>query len=211
MDYYKGIISGKDEPQYGGSYVMSTGDAHEKYNFEGVSLIFDDKSMPDGDYCLGFVETKSSKGGRNQLHIEKIDGCAACKDEDSIDDVLVIYCAKHPYHKFTSVVGWYKHATIFRNYIFQVFPGENEGVIYEQAYNTIALKTDCVLLPKNSRRITEWNVPRRQTGAAYGFGQANVWFAEESKDNKLLQGYLKTLIEKIDTYDGENWIDKYPD
>ena len=69
MDYYKGIILGKDEPQYGGSYVMSTGDAYEKYNFEGVPLIFDDRYMPDGEYCLGFVETKSSKGGRNQLHI----------------------------------------------------------------------------------------------------------------------------------------------
>ena len=33
MNYYKGIIWGKDEPQNGGSYVKETLDAHEKYNF----------------------------------------------------------------------------------------------------------------------------------------------------------------------------------
>lgn len=34
MNYYKGIVWGKDEPQNGGSYVKETLDAHEKYNFE---------------------------------------------------------------------------------------------------------------------------------------------------------------------------------
>ena len=38
MNYYKGIIWGKDEPQNGGSYVKETLDAHEKYNFEAVTL-----------------------------------------------------------------------------------------------------------------------------------------------------------------------------
>lgn len=34
MDYYKGIVPGKDEPKNGGSYVKDTKDAHEKYNFK---------------------------------------------------------------------------------------------------------------------------------------------------------------------------------
>ena len=38
MNYYKGIIWGKDEPQNGGSYVKETLDAHEKYNFEAIPL-----------------------------------------------------------------------------------------------------------------------------------------------------------------------------
>ena len=31
MKYYKGIIAGVDEPQYGGEYVARTGDAYEKF------------------------------------------------------------------------------------------------------------------------------------------------------------------------------------
>ena len=34
MNYYKGIIQGKDEPQNGGSYVKENLDAHEKYNLQ---------------------------------------------------------------------------------------------------------------------------------------------------------------------------------
>lgn len=49
---------------------------------------------PEGEYCLGFVETKSTNGETsNQLKIEKIDGCEACKNETQVDDVLVVYCA----------------------------------------------------------------------------------------------------------------------
>jgi hypothetical protein len=129
--------------------------------------------------------------------------------EDSIDDVLVVYCAKHPYHKFTSVVGWYKHATVFRFYDVIEFPSDDEEGVYQQAYNAIAKKENCVLLPRTARRITEWNVPRRQNGAAYGFGQANVWFAEDN--TPLLAGYLNKLIDKIMHYTGENWIDRYPE
>ena len=71
MNYYKGIIQGKDEPQNGGSYVKENLDAHEKYNFDAVSLA-NESGYPDGEYCLGFVETKSTnKETRNQLRIEK--------------------------------------------------------------------------------------------------------------------------------------------
>lgn len=207
MDYYKGIVPGVDEPHDGGSYVKETNDAHEKYNFDPVEIVKDDY-LPTGYYCLGFVETKSTKGGRNQLHIENICGCQSLGKEEEVEDVLVIYCAKHPFHKFTSVVGWYQHATVYRNYCIQEFPSDDEGGVYEQWYNAIAKKDDCVLLPRTSRRITEWNVPRRQSGASYGFGQSNVWFAEE--ETPLLADYLDNLVRKIEDYDGENWIDKYP-
>lgn len=71
----------------------------------------------EGLYCLGFFETKSHNGKDvNQMRIENIAGCELLKKEESVDDVLVVYCAKHPMHKFTTVVGWYKHATVFRHY-----------------------------------------------------------------------------------------------
>jgi len=111
MDYYKGIVKGVDEPRNGGSYVTENGDAHEAYNFASVHL-GEDVGYPEGDYCLGFVETKSTnKNTRNQLNIEKIDGCELCKKESEVDDILVIYCAKYPDSMVqeTYVVGWYKH------------------------------------------------------------------------------------------------------
>lgn len=59
------------------------------------------------------------------MRIENIAGCELLKKEESVDDVLVVYCAKHPAHKFTTVVGWYKHATVFRHYQEAVFAPED--------------------------------------------------------------------------------------
>ena len=107
MNYYKGIVWGKDEPQNGGSYVKETLDAHEKYNFEAIPLT-EESGYPKGEYCLGFVETKSTnKETRNQLRIEKIYDCEGMNEETSVDDVLVVYCALYPdaIEKETYVVG----------------------------------------------------------------------------------------------------------
>ena len=103
MKEYRGNEDGKDTPLNGGSYVDETGDAHEKYNFTPVNM-----EGREGLYCLGFFETKSHNGKDvNQMRIENIAGCELLKKEESVDDVLVVYCAKHPAHKFTTVVGWY--------------------------------------------------------------------------------------------------------
>ena len=76
-------------------------------------------------------------------------------------------------------------------------------------YNAIALKEDCVLLPRSQRRKTFWRVPRKKKGVAFGFGQSNVWFARGEDDNKYLSDFLDRLENQIETYDGENWIDRY--
>ena len=213
MSYYKGNIDGKDEPHGGGSYVQKNKQAHEDYNFEAVELQFEDNSMPDGEYCLGFVETKSTNGvDNNQMAIEKISGCEACRNESQVEEVLVVYCARYPFSdkRETIVVGWYKHATVYRYYELQEFSGD-KGEIYVQSYNAIAKKEDCVLLPTGVRRRgNTWKVTRMNDKlATFGFGQSNVWFANE-KNNEKLQEFLNRLVKQIDTYDGENRIDKYP-
>ena len=86
------------------------------------------------------------------MRIENIAGCELLKKEESVDDVLVVYCAKHPAHKFTTVVGWYKHATVFRHYQEAVFAPEDI-----QFYNAMAKSSDCVLLPAGIRsRKVQW-------------------------------------------------------
>lgn len=196
MKEYRGNEDGNDTPLNGGSYVDETGDAHEKYNFFPIHFEGDEDS-----YCLGFFETKSHNGKDvNQMHIENIAGCELCKKEESVEDVLVVYCAKHPAHNFTTVVGWYKHATVFRHYQELEF-GEGDF----QSYNAIAKTKDCVLLPTSARsKILQWKVPRKTGGCAYGFGRANVWYASE--DDKGLKEFLEWLSSQIESYSGENMI-----
>ena len=57
-----------------------------------------------------------------------------------------------------------------------------------------------------SRKV-QWEVPRKSSGWAYGFGRANVWYASE--EDSRLQDYLTRLEKQINEYDGENWIEKY--
>lgn len=207
LDYYKGIFDGVDVPIGGGDYVKKTGDAHEKYNFEAVEIQGDTEL-----YCLGFIETKKTKSKGYQLNIEKINGCESYSNQDYVDDVLVIYCAKHPAHNFTTVVGWYKHATVYRYYQRMEFSSgiPDDDNLYIQDYNAIAKANDCVLLPRRERSLyNKWSVPRKTAGAAFGFSQSNIWFAQE--DNELLQKYLNKLIKQIDEYDGDNWLYTYPD
>ncbi len=92
-----------------------------------------------------------------------------------------------------------------------VFAGLKGGE-YVQYYNVIAKAKDCVLLPTSLRsRKVEWEAPRRKAkGRNYGFGRANVWFAEGS-GNEYLEKYLKEIERKINDYYGENWLNKYPE
>ncbi|MDU4787612.1 MAG: hypothetical protein E6X82_03830 [Clostridium sp.] len=200
MDKYQGI-NDDDKPVNGGSYVADTKDAHEACNFSPIYFTDDGE---ESEYCLGFFETKSTNGNnKNQLHIEKIDN-GINKNIEAIDNVLVIWCAKSPSNDFTSVVEWYKNATVYRYY--QEVEIDSEFI---QFYNVLAKVEDCVLLPRNVRsRRTMWWVPRisRKNGPSYGFGQANVWFANE-KDNKSKEDYLNKIIGLIDNYDGENYME----
>lgn len=135
-----------------------------------------------------------------EMHIENIAGCELCKKGESVEDVLVVYCAKHPAHNFTTVVGWYKHATVFRHYQ-EIEFGEGDF----QSYNSIAKTKDCVLLPTSARsKILQWKVPRKTGGCAYGFGRANVWYASE--DDKWIKEFLERLSSQIESYSGENII-----
>lgn len=210
MKYYKGDAGNNDHPQGGGSYVDNNQYAHEEFNFHPVKMMFDGVAE---NYCLGFVETKQTNGKTlNQMKIEKISGCELCKGENSVEDVTVVYCARYPYSekRETVIVGWYNHATVFRRYEKQEFTERLGRAEYEQLYNAIAKKEDCVLLPSGERRLNKWNVPRKTAKySKYGFGQSNVWFANDS-ENKELQDFLGRIANEIDEYSGENWIDKYP-
>ncbi len=194
MKYYHGACD-LDIPQYGSDYVKENGYGHEEFNFCPVKL-------DDGNcYCLGFVETKASRDYKNQLHIERIGGCGALKDAESVDDVLVIWCATMKESE-KRVMGWYKGATVYRNYQECEFDGG-----YVQNYNVIAPVKNCTLLPYTVRGIMDWKVPYARKDR-YGFGQAMVWYADSDDDET--RSYISELVKKIEAYDGENQMDDIP-
>ena len=100
MKYYNGITH-DDKPVNGGSWVKENENAIECLNFTPYN---------DRIYC-GYVSTKSNRGNRNQLHIEKLEGIT--KEDNIAEDVLVIWVAKRNEASKSTIVGWYKNATVF--------------------------------------------------------------------------------------------------
>ena len=74
-------------------------------------------------------------------------------------------------------------------------------------YNIEANAEDCVLLPMGERNRQCWWAPRKKATKSFGFGQANVWFAEEES----AENYIQKVVEQIDAYCGESWLWKWPD
>ena len=195
MKYYKGVCD-KDQPFNGGSFVKKTGTCMEDRNFWPVET-------DDGIYCFGFVETKTTSKNRafaNDLHIEKIAGCEAMKDEESVDDVIIVWCATTDQNE-TSVMGWYKHAVVYRQYQGLDIKGDKD----EHYYNVLAHEKDCVLLPRETRHKHIWNVPVAKK-QGFGFGQSMLWYGGEENAQK----YICNLIRNIDDYQDVNWLYEFP-
>lgn len=198
MKYYKGITD-TDKPENGGSYVSDTGLAHECYNFDPVI-----QSDEDFEKCIGFCMMSGGKNGVNQLHIEKIVGCEACKKEESCEGVAVVFVSKSSRAKSMRVVGFYKNATVYRYPHFMEFDGG-----YEQMYWFEARKEDCVVLPYSTRfESSAWFVPNSTAKDEFGFGRSQVWYAGGKGASKKELEYVERMIQSIDSYQGENWIEK---
>lgn len=198
MKYYKGVCP-EDPAINGGSFVAENGYGHEEYNF--MPFLLDGEDDP---VCLGFVEPKSNRGVTNTIHIEKIAGCSALKKEPSIGDVLVIWCATMDTGDLT-VVGWYKHAEVFRElqeWVMELEDGSEEG----HWYNVMAKADDCVLLPFGERNRAIWSVPTARYTRSYGFGQSMVWFPTDP----AAEGFTNRLVQSIENYTGDNHRDVFP-
>lgn len=199
MKYYKGTCK-NDQASFGGSFVKENGYGHEEYNFCPFNMEGTDELE-----CMGFVEPKSNKGTRNTIHIEKLEGCELMKKETSVDDVLVVWCAKDEVGVIT-VVGWYKNATVWRDLQDWVCTF-GDGVEEFRCYNVRAKAKDCVLLPKGSRVNYKWRIPNSSYTKSYGFGQSMIWYANEPRAKE----FIETLVKNIDSYTGENHRDVYPE
>lgn len=198
MKYYKGVCDA-DPANFGGKFVEENGYGHEEFNFLPIEM------EESGELrCMGFVEPKSHGSSRNTFHIEKIEGCESLKGDPCVEDVLVVWCAKRERGDVT-VVGWYKHATVWRSiqdwYI--IFADGNEE---NRGYNISAKAEDCTLLPVGERNRHIWEIPSSKYTKAYGFGQSLVWYPTQPE----AKPFVERLVENIERYRGENWLDVFP-
>jgi hypothetical protein len=210
MKYYKGK-SDNDMPVSDEALQEDDEHALDSNLFKVIHTI-SSESLEEGTYCFGAIEKRyntneNNEKFRHQLHIENIYGSQTLVENDRVEDVLVIWCAKEE-HGTTTVVGWYKQATLFRD--FQTFEYVNDNGIKEKRYyNVFGKSENCVLMPTGPRHRQIWNVPRsKKQGRTFGFGQSQIWYANEESSDEYERDYVKRIIMQIEEYDGENWTDK---
>lgn len=166
MERYQGLRHG-DQIVGGGSYVKEEGRGHEICNF-----------APSRNVLYGFVQPPGA-----QIDIDRI-GAAA--DDESISGVTVIWTATRPTGG-TAVVGWFKSATVFREY--QKFP--TPPAIQKQngidGYWISAPSDQANLLPVDERTL---EIPRQVKG---GMGQANVWYADKPESASIVRRVLELV------------------
>ena len=95
MERYQGLYPG-DEIIGGGSYIKIEGHGHEVCNFAEVN-----------GTLYGYVQPPGS-----QIDIDRL---GAQPNDDEISNITVVWTATRPTGG-TAVIGWYKNATVFRNY-----------------------------------------------------------------------------------------------
>ncbi len=195
MSYYKGVTD-RDRPENGGSYVGETGMAHECFNFDAVQ-------MEDGsEKCLGFVMPLGKNGINTQLKLENIVGCHGAGKEEFLSGVTVVWCSKACNSNSIRVVGFYKNATVFR------YCQYDDGC--DQYFSFLADKEDCVLVPYQKRfSDSRWYVPTSgKNNYDFGFGRSNIWYGGSETKNKKEIEYVERMINSVENYNEENWIDE---
>lgn len=166
MERYQGLRSG-DHISGGGAYVKKEGRGHEVCNFS-----------PDNDTLYGYVQAPGV-----QINLDRL---GANSGDDSIAGTTVVWTATRP-GGGTTIVGWYKDATVFRNYQqFKKAPrAQSQNGI--DGYRITASVGSVTLLPVDAR---VFEIPRQVKG---GMGQSNIWYADSPESSALVKEVRKWI------------------
>ncbi|MDP8568329.1 protein NO VEIN domain-containing protein [Methylophilus aquaticus] len=129
----------------------------------------------------GYVQPARGQGSASEgsIKVERIVGSDASVDDYKVDGVLVIWTATRP-EGGSVVVGWYKNATVYRDY--QNFKTKS-ALHSKNGLEGYRIQTDSEnanLLSIDERTI---RVPRRTDG---GMGQSNVWYGDSDLGEALV-------------------------
>lgn len=166
MERYQGLRA-DDQISGGGAYVKKEGRGHEVCNFS-----------PDNDTLYGYVQAPGA-----QINIERL---GANSGDDSIAGTTVVWTATRP-DGGTTIVGWYKDATVFRNY--QKFKKTPQAQSQNEidGYRITAHVDNATLLPIDAR---VFEIPRQVKG---GMGKSNIWYADSQESVPLVKDVRKLI------------------
>lgn len=161
MIHYEGLTS--SDTIRGGGYQPEN-QKHEAYNFK-----------PYRGRCYGYVQPQGKGINISRINGENLDSF------ESVEDVLVIWTAIRPGVTGTYIVGWYKHATVYK-----FVPDRKLSYRNGYGFNIEAKVENCVLLPVDERVSI---VPRGKGG----MGQSNVWYADSDEGIEFRKEVQKTI------------------
>jgi hypothetical protein len=174
MDLYQGIKN-RDTISGGGKHVDTHGWGGEMYNFNDFE-----------NNLYGYVQPKIDRLNNNPSII-KLERIGGLETDSKIHNVTVVWTATNPVNRGTYVIGWYKNATVYRNY--QEPPKKSNRKYKKHLFGFFAKakSKDCKLLSRDERIM---NVRRQEKN---WMGQSNVWYAE---NNPVFVKQIKDYIFK---------------
>ncbi len=175
MDRYQGLTNG-DTISRGGGYITDHGFGHEIFNFQ-----------PFQDKVYGYVQPPGRKDRWEEAKIN-LNRLGAAVEDNTVSGVLVIWVATSPLGG-TFVVGWYRNATVYRNWQSPPSNSNRRHATMDCGYYVEANTTDVVLLPRDER---VFHVPQQGKGA---FGQANIWYADDPQQHWELRLNILRYVE----------------
>ncbi len=154
----------------GGSY--SDADKHEAFNFQDLNR-----------KCYGYVQAKY-----DTINLSRIDSTVE-DNSQKIEDVLVIWFAPNKILGGSWIVGWYRHATVYRNYKSSRSEARNK-----YGYYFVAKQEDCILLPVDERTM---QIPRQRK---YYPGRSNIWYADAPE----VRAFRNKIVSYVNSYNPTN-------
>ena len=167
MKYYRGL-SDDDRIVGKSKHLKEEGWGYEVCNFKKYK-----------GRVYGFVQRpwKRNSSGFVDIKLERILNDKKKKNVPKVENVLVIWIARHP-DGGRFVVGWYRNATVFREcQKFAPVPPLHKKN-YLRGYRILTKSGDEELLPTHERNIL---VPR---GEGW-MGQSSIWYGESRHGKKL--------------------------
>jgi len=179
MSRYQGFKKQADKIVGGGAYVREHGTGHEVCNF-----------LPtDSGKVFGHVETIK---GQLDRKIQKIDNLGG-KKQDFVDDVTIIWTATHPVDGRGHIVGWYKHARIYRErQKFEKLPSIQHKIDSVKSYvaETAAENAYCIPIHRRTLKLTKGVHPGQVPWRTFTSPPS----AEQSKSFNRIVAFMSALI-----------------
>jgi len=168
MDFYNGISN--DKMTGGGKHIDEYGWGAEMFNFK-----------PNNGKYFGYVRVSKDR----QINLNRL---GAKSTDYKLNGITIVWTAKHPDTGGTHIVGWYKNASLFRNYQEPSKSLKRKWKQHSLGYCMTAKTSDSRLLSKDERII---KVPRGKNG----MGQTNIWYADNNPHFvKIIEKYIHNRV-----------------